>query len=268
MASPRVSLATGLAALCTFVFAGAARAGSIQEVYDCAARNLPPTAHAHAKLTTTVKGGAPHTTLLEYWSQTAPEGARDVKIARKDAKAGEVAAYLVSDGDAIGEAWAYTSGQPKAARIETAGREVKLFDSNLSLEDFARFARVLFPGQVRRLDDADLGGRKAFVVETRPAADGGSEYSRIVTSIDKQWCNVIRRESYETAFEKGEKPRKVYSVDPADVKTDGGFNNPHRARQEDAKDGSTTQMEVLDIELPAKLDDSTFAPDALPRAAR
>jgi len=270
MTSPGVSrvVAVSWAALGALLFAFAARAGSIQEVYDCAARNLPPSAHAHVQLTAHVGSGEPHTLQVEYWSRTAPEGTREVVIARRGAPASEIAAYLVSDGDAIGEAWAYTPAHKKAQRIRTAGVEVRMFGSNVSLEDFARVARVLFPGQVRRLDDAEIGGRKAFVVETRPAPDGGSAYSRIVTSIDKEWCMVLRRESYDAQFEKGEKPRKIYSVEPPDVKIDAGFANAHRARQDDAKDGSSTQMEVLELELPAKLDDAMFTPDALSRAAR
>jgi outer membrane lipoprotein-sorting protein len=271
MTSPGVSRV--VAVLCAalggaLLLAAPARAGSIQEVYDCAARNLPPSAHARVQLTSRIGNGEPHTVQVEYWSRTAPEGTRNVMVARRGAPDGEIAGYLVSDGDAIGEGWAYTRAHKKPERISTAGIEVRMFGSNVSLEDFARVGRVLFPGQVRRLDDAEIGGRKAFVVETRPSADGGSAYARIVTSIDKEWCMVLRRESYDAQFEKGERPRKIYSVEPADVKLDSGFANAHRARLDDAKDGSTTQMEVLELELPAKVDDATFTPDALARAAR
>jgi len=269
MSSPGVSRAfAGLrAALGAALLAATARAGSIQEVADCASRNLPPSAHARVKLTVRPARGESRSVELEYWSRTAPEGARDVVISRPGAANDQISAYLVSDGDAIGEAWAFARAKGKPERVETDGKDVRLFGSNVSVEDFARFARVLFPGQVRRLADSEVGGRKVYVVETHPAPDGGSEYSRIVTSIDQQWCMVMRRESYQSDFQKGERPRKVYSVDPADVKIDGGFANAHRARLDDAKDGSSTQMEILALELPAKLDDGIFTPDALSRAA-
>ncbi|HXZ85846.1 MAG TPA: outer membrane lipoprotein-sorting protein [Myxococcota bacterium] len=271
MSSPGVSRAVAVlwaalagAGLC----AGAARAaGSIQEVADCATRNLPPSAHARVKLTLHPAKGEPRSVEVEYWSRTAPEGARNVVISRPSAPDDEIAAYLVSDGDAIGEAWAFARAHGTPERIQTDGRDVRLFGSNVSVEDFARFGRVLFPGQVRRLADGEVGGRKAYVVETHPSPEGGSEYSRIVTSIDKEWCMVMRRESYMADFAKGERPRKIYSVDPADVRIDAGFANAHRARLDDAKDGSSTQMEILELELPAKLDDAMFTPDALRRAA-
>ena len=271
MSSPRVSRAV-IVLWVTLAgaapFAGVARgAGSIQDVADCAIHILPPSAHAHAKLSYQPAKGEPRSIELEYWSRTAPEGARSVAvIARHDAPKDQVSAYLVSDGDAIGEAWAYENARGKAERVETGGRN-KLFGSNVSLEDFARFARVLFPGQVRRLADGEIGGRKLYVVETKPSPGGGSDYSRIVTSIDQEWCTVMRRESYTKDFAKGERPRKIYTVDPADVKIDSGFANPHRAKLVDEKDGSTTQMEILSLELPAKIEDDFFTPDALARAA-
>jgi hypothetical protein len=264
MASPGVSRAF---AVLLVLLAASVRAQSIQEVADCASRNLPPSAHARVKLTVRPAKGEPRSVELEYWSRTAPEGAREVVIARPGAPKDQISAYLVSDGDAIGEAWAFARARGKPERIETDGRDVRLFGSNVSVEDFARFARVLFPGQVRRQADAEIGGRKVYVVETHPSPGGGSEYSRIVTSIDKEWCMVMRRESYARDFAKGERPRKIYSVEPADVKVDSGFANAHRARLDDAKDGSSTQMEILALELPAKLGDDLFTPDALARAA-
>jgi len=245
-----------------------AATGSIQEVVDCALRNLPPSAHGVAKLVTRASDGSEKAVEVDYWSHQPDLGARQIVIARRAASSGEVAAYLFSDGDAIGEAWAYAKGQAKAQRITTRGVEVRLFGSAVSLEDFARFARVAFPGKVRRLDDAEIGGRKVYVVETTPGPDSGSEYARIVTSIDREWCAILRRESFDPSFENGSRPRKTYSVEPADVRVDGKFANPRRARLEDAKDGSSTQMEVLSLELPAAVDDTFFSPDALPRASR
>jgi hypothetical protein len=244
-----------------------AATGSIQEVMDCAIRNLPPSAHGHANLVSRFKDGGEKSVEVDYWSHTPDLGARQIVIARRGAQKGDVAAYLFSDGDAIGEAWAYVKGESKAQRITTTGVEVRLFKSTVSLEDFARFARVVFPGQVRRLDDAEIGGRKVYVIEIKPAPDAGSEYSRIVTSIDREWCLILRRESFDPTYEGGAQPRKIYSVEPADVRVDGKFANPKRALLKDARDGSSTAMEILELQLPAGVDDAFFTPDALPRAS-
>jgi hypothetical protein len=249
--------------------AAAARAdsGSLEEVADCAIRNLPPSAHAHAVLKARVAGGAERSIDVDYWSRTGDEGTRKIVVAQRAAPDDAVSVYLFSDGDAIGEAWTFAKKDGKAKRVEARGPDARLFGSNVSLEDFARFARVVFPGQVRRLADAEVGGRKAYVIETKPAPDSGSEYARIVTSIDREWCLILRRESFDAAFENGARARKTYQVAPADVKVQGQFANGTRARQEDARDGSSTELQVLDLELPAKVDESFFTPAALPRAA-
>ncbi|MFI5315214.1 MAG: outer membrane lipoprotein-sorting protein [Myxococcota bacterium] len=244
-----------------------AQSGSIAEVADCAIRNLPPSAHGHAKLVSRAADGVGKTIEVDYWSHTPDLGARQIVIALRGAPDGEVAAYLFSDGDAIGEAWAYTKGAAKAQRITTTGVEVRFFGTSLSLEDFARFARVVFPGRLRRLADAEIGARKVYVIETQPAPDAGSAYARIVTSIDREWCLILRRESFDAGFEGGARARKIYRVDPADVRVDGKFANAKRARQEDAEYSASTEMEVLELELPAKVDDAFFTPDALPRAS-
>ncbi len=245
----------------------AAAQGSISEVADCAIRNLPPSAHGVAKLTSRDGKGAERTFEVDYWSRTDIGGTRKIVIARRAPLPDATAAYLFSDGDAIGETWAYTPSDGKARRIHATGPDAHLFSTSMSLEDFARVARVVFPGQVRRLPDANILGRNAYVIETKPAADAGSEYSRIVTSIDREWCLILRRESYDSSFEKGKAPRKLYRVEPADVRVDGTFANAKRARQDDAKDGSSTMMEILTLELPAKVDEAFFTPDALPRAS-
>ncbi|HTO07983.1 MAG TPA: outer membrane lipoprotein-sorting protein [Myxococcota bacterium] len=248
--------------------AGFARAqGSIEEVADCAIRNLPPSAHAHAKLTTRAKGGAETAIDVEFWSSTSAEGTRKVAVVQRGGPASGFTGYLVSDGDAIGEAWAVSKKDGKARKIEERGARARMFATNLSLEDFARFGRVVFPGQVRRRPDGEIDGRKTFVVETKPAPDAGSEYSRIVTSIDREWCLILRREGYEAGFDKGAKPRKVYQVAPADVKVQDKFANGMRGRMDDAKDGSSTELQVVDLEVPAKVDESFFTPASLERAA-
>ena len=117
-----------------------------------------------------------------------------------------------------------------------------MFGTNLTLEDFARTARVVFPGEVRKLADASVDGRPVYVVQTKPAPDAESEYSRIVTSIEQEHCLPLRRESFDPKFEKGERPRKIYSVGPDDVKVSGKYAVAVRAQLDDAKDGSQTRL--------------------------
>src|SRR5262245_41819454 len=165
-------------------FAPASHAASMEEILDCALRNLPPAGHATAKMLTRAGASAPERAIeFEYWSLQPEPGLRRVVIARKNAPRNEVAAYLFGDGEAIADAWEYIPAHGKAERAHAPGDKGRLFGTNLTLEDFARTARVVFAGQVRQLPEARVEGRAVYVVETTPAPDAGSEYTRVVTSI-------------------------------------------------------------------------------------
>lgn len=239
----------------------------MEDVVGCAVGNLSPTAHRLGKFVTRASATAPERTIeWEYWARQPEEGIRKVLIARKGAADGEVLAYLFQDGDAIGETWEYTKGKEKAERVRLTGDEARLFGTNFSLEDYARTARVVFPGQVRQLPESTVDGRPVYVVETRPAPASKSEYERLVTSIDKERCTVVRREGYDDQFEGGKKVRKVYAV--TEVVADGKFFTPVRAQLDDAKDGSQTKLVVEKLELPADIDEKNFTPEALARLGR
>ena len=243
-------------------------AGSIQEVADCVLKSLPPSAHGQFVLDWRGANGKEREVQGRYWSEQPEEGARKVIVASSGGGPGARAAYLFSEGDAIGEAWLWTPEQKTARRVVARGAEGALFGTDLDFEDFARFARISFPGQLRRKDDAAIDGRSVYVVETKPAPDSGSEYSRIVTSLDKELCVVLRRECYQAGFEGGAKPSKILSVDPKDVKSEGGFGRATKALLEDRRDGSQTRLQLMDLSLDAKLPDGFFTPENLPEAAK
>ena len=260
----RAACVAGCLCLAVVAFVRPASAGAIEDILECGLRNLPPAGHAIAKLWTRPNAKAPeHAIDFEYWSLQAEPGQRRVLIARKNAEPDQVAAYLFAEGEAIGEAWEYIPAHHKPERAHAHGDKSRLFGTNLTLEDFARTARVLFAGQIRQLPDATVEGRPVYVVQTKPAPDAESEYTRIVTSIDKEQCLVLRRESFDPAFAKGAKPRKVYAVSTKDVRQEGAYFVATRASLEDAKDGSQTRLEVEKFDLPKQLDPKLFTPEAL-----
>ena len=245
---------------------GAEEAGSLEAVMDCFVKGIPPSAHGRFALTHVHPGVSEHTASGEYWAELPETGARKVVIASPDAWDGKAGAYLFSDGDALGEAWAWKQGEPAAKRVEAHSPDAFVFHTDVSFEDFARFARIVAPGQIRRLPDSSIVGRYVFVLETRPGPDARSIYDRVVTSIDKEWCTPLRREGYSPAFEKGARPVRLMTIDPKDVKIEKGFARVQRAVLEDNSDGSTTVVKLEDLELgDEKLPESYFTPEHLPK---
>jgi hypothetical protein len=267
----RARCAGAALALLVSVAAGASAdqgegAHSLEQVMDCFVKGIPPSAHGRFALTHVHQGVSEHTASGQYWAELPETGARKVLIASPDAWDGKAGAYLFSEGDALGEAWAWKHGDPKPARVQAHSPEAFVFHTDVSFEDFARFARIVAPGQIRRLPDTSIGGRYVFVLETRPGPDARSIYDRVITSIDKEWCTPLRREGYSPAFEKGERPVRVVTIDPQDVKVEKGFARVQRALLEDNSDGSKTIVKLEDLELGEKLPDAFFTPENLPKA--
>ncbi len=265
---PTAALPVVLAILFALAPARTPLAGSIEEVVDCALRSLPPAAHGGFALSWRGAKGDEREVKGRYWAEQPSEVARKVVVASSGGEAGARAAYLLSEGDAVGEFWLWTPDQREARRVKARGSEGELFGTDLSFEDFARFARISFPGQLRRLDDATVAGRPVYVVETKPAPDSGSEYSRIVTSVDKELCVILRRESYQAGFEGGARPRKLLTVEPKDVAREKGFARATKALLQDQKDGSQTRVQLVDVDLEAKLPEGFFTPENLPETAK
>jgi hypothetical protein len=246
----------------------AALAASIEEVVDCAVSSLPPSAHGEFVLRFRGAKGEEREVEGKYWAEQPAEGARKVIVASSGGGSGRRAAYLFSEGDSVGEVWLWTPEQSGARRIQARSAEGELFGTDFSLEDFARFARISFPGQLRRLDDATVSGRPVYVVETKPAPDSGSEYQRIVTSVDKELCVILRRECYQAGFNDGAEPRKLLSVDPKDVKREKSYARATSALLTDQQDGSETRVRLVDLDLDAKLPEGFFTPEKLAEAAK
>jgi len=240
----------------------------MEEVLDCVLKSLPPSVHGKFVLTHTHADGKAQIVNGEYWAETPQDAGRRVVIASRGGAADARAAYLFREGDTIGEAWRWTPEKPEARRIQSGAGDDDLFGTDVTLEDFARFARINFPGRLRRLDDAEIGGRPVFVVETIPAPDAGSEYQKLVSSIDKGWCVVLRRESYEASFEGGAKPSKVLTVDTKDVKLEKGFARVTSALLSDMRDGSNTRAQLEDLSMDPSLPADFFTPEKLAQAVK
>lgn len=245
-------------------------AHSLEQVMECFLKGIPASTHGRFSL---VHHHAPgqgpdHTAAGEYWAELPEVGARKVVVASKDAWNGKAGAYLFSEGDALGEAWGWKEGEPAAKKIERGSAEAYVFHTDVSFEDFARFARIVSPGQIRRLPDATVEGRPVFVLEIRPGPDAHSTYDRIVTSIDQAWCLPLLREGYSASFDGGAKPMHVTRVNPADVKQEQGYARATRATLVDNTDGSDTVVELVDLAIDEKLPADFFTPEHLPRTLR
>jgi len=98
-----------------------------------------------------------------------------------------------------------------------------------------------------------------YRVESRPPLDR-SPYSRIVTSVDRQWCVPLRGEFYETG---ASKPRKELTVPASFVLKVGNSWVAHRSVLRDLRDGTESEIMLRSLTEVAPLPEVAFSAEDL-----
>ena len=109
--------------------------------------------------------------------------------------------------------------------------------------------------------EEELAGRPAWRIETTPAPEENSVYSRIVAFIDRERCVPLGAELYEA----GPEPGKRLEVPPGRVVREGAGWVPMQLSMEDLENGTRSVMTVKDVELDVDLPDRNFTQSALRR---
>lgn len=143
----------------------------------------------------------------------------------------------------------------KVRRVTKRSVSGSMFGTDFSYEDFERFQGLTEDGAARRLPDAEVGGRKVFVVEGHPARGDQSAYDRVVTFVDQEWCVPIRTELYE----QGERLSKVMVTPSEKIEKLDAVWVPRVVTIEDVVDATRTELTVDEIEIDKKLPRKLFS---------
>jgi outer membrane lipoprotein-sorting protein len=157
--------------------------------------------------------------------------------------------------------FSYLPELEKVRRINMRSATGSLFGSDFSYEDMQRLQSVAGASSSVLLGEAEQEGRAAWQVETRPAPESGSAYTRIVAWVDQERCVPLRMEFYE----RDDAPAKVLTAPPAEVVREGAGWVPTELRLENVAQGTRTLLSVEDVELDVELPDKDFSQTALRR---
>jgi outer membrane lipoprotein-sorting protein len=157
--------------------------------------------------------------------------------------------------------FSYLPELEKVRRITMRSAAGSLFGSDFSYEDMQRLHDVVDTSSSVLLGEDEQEGRPSWQVETRPAAETGSAYSRIVAWVDRERCVPLRMEFYE----RDDAPAKVLTAPPAEVVQEGAGWVPTELRLENVGQGTRTLLSVKDVELDVELPDKDFSQGALRR---
>ncbi len=234
-------------------------------VLDCLERNRPErTARQHVTFTCVDRLGQRRATEAELLGkQLQDEPRRGLHAARLHFTAPydlRGSAFLINESvGRSNDMFFYSSATRMTRRVTGRATTGNLFCTDFSYEDFERWQLLNKPGHTTRLPDAELDGRPVHRIETRPAADGGSAYQRVVTSVDRETCVALRSES----FESGEQPRKVLVADSKSLLHAGAMWLATKLEMRDLRDQTHTEVSIADVEVDLDIKDREFQPSAL-----
>jgi hypothetical protein len=128
-----------------------------------------------------------------------------------------------------------------------------MFDTDFSYEDFVQMQGIARNRSTQRLADADLDDRRAYGIETTPG-NRDSEYSRVVTFVDQQWCVPLVTRFYGRD---GSLHKELIVVQEEVRETESRWV-PYRSTMYDRKRGGRTDLVVREIILDLELNDTIF----------
>jgi len=239
--------------------AGADEKGALRDVAACAERNLPqPDTVRAVRIVARDRLGFQKVTVAKIYGRWTEEGHRQqlAQFVKPDELRG-AKLLILGDGEQS-EIYFKSSELAKVKHIRGVGKAAALFESDFSYEDYEHLQGFKSPVESKRREDAMIGERAAYVVETRPTEAANSAYESIVTFVDKETCVPLRIDFYEP----GGRLRKELTVSASDIIKKGSVWVARAALLRDVRDYTTTML-LIDSTEQETLPAAMFSVEAL-----
>ncbi|MCP4003447.1 MAG: outer membrane lipoprotein-sorting protein [bacterium] len=219
---------------------------------DCLARNLPqPSTIRGLRVSSRDRTGAQRETIVMAYGRRNEAGQRELLLKFIEPEDVKGSSFLMLERDGENEMYFRTEDGAKSKRISGSARSLALLGSDFTYEDLELLVGMKRPEEVKRLEDSEYRHRPVFVIETR---SDDSNYDRVITSIDKERCVIVKSEIYET----GKGLRKELTLNPSRVVKKGGAWIPQVTLMTDLRDGTSTMILVDSSQQDPVLSDSLF----------
>ena len=154
--------------------------------------------------------------------------------------------------------YVYLPELSKVKRVRKRQLRGPLFGTDFSYEDFERVQGLARKTTVVRLADQHVGERSVYALEIRPERRD-SDYERIVTLVDKEFCLPLRMEFYAD----GGQLRKELTSDPTSIRREGDHYIPYSFVMRDLRDETMTMIRIEHVGIDPGLVAETFTSNAL-----
>lgn len=241
---------------------GAPALETLDEIEECVRANLPAKASVQTVILRSVDrtGEETDSTATIHWKKS-DDGYSRVLMRITDPPLRRGSALLAIQSEDRVEMFMYLPELRRVRRVNKHSLQGAVFGTDLTYEDFERFAGLLEEAETKRLPDETLDGRPVYVIEARPAPGAESEYERVVSYVDHARCVPLRVE----LFERSDQLRKTVTLPLEHMTQEPSGWVPRLVRVADLVDETHTLLIVQEIDTAAEIPDRLFSVRQLER---
>jgi hypothetical protein len=228
-----------------------------EDIRACARKNFPATSSTQTFLLTTIGRDGSERSLhaSAFWKRGSDGKAKAMlQVDQPDDLRGS--SYLMVEKSTRDDLFMYLPAMNRVKRIQGNQTSDALWGTDFSYEDIKQVQGIFDSGKLTREADAEVAGKKHFVLSFVPDKLEESAYKRIVSQIDPASCVALQTDF----FEAGDAPRKRLVVDPKEVRQQGARWMAHLYEMRDLRNETRTVLRIEKITADSDLADRLFNP--------
>ncbi len=228
-----------------------------EDIRACARKNFPATSSTQTfQLKSIGRDGSARTLhATAYWKR-ASDGKAKVMLQVNLPVDLRGSSYLMLEKSTRDDLFMFLPAVNRVKRIHGNQTSDKLWGSDFSYEDIKQVQGIFDGGALTRQADAEITGRKAYVLDFVPAKVEESGYSRLQSYIDQETCTALRTDF----FQSDGKARKRLTINPKEVKQMGSRWVAHFYEMSDLLDETRTELRIEKMTADTDLPDRLFNP--------
>ncbi len=230
---------------------------TVEEIEDCIRENLPKETSLQKVIfkARDRTGAIQESRATIYWKKF-PNGFSKVLLRVSAPPKLRGTGLLMIEKEKDADRFLYLPELGKVRRITKNSSSGALLGTDFSYNQLEQIQGLHEERETERLDDAVISERPVYVLQSRPSSDDEPlEYERVLTFVDHTTCVVLRQESYE----RGDRLRKVLSIDPNQISHESELYIPRRMLMQDLLEKSSTVLLLEEIEIGRRIPDRTFS---------
>lgn len=215
---------------------------TLAQIEACASRNLPDAAGViEFSVEAIDRTGTVTLSRAEIrWTKDEDELARILLRVSEPAKTAGTALLIIDRESDQPEFFVRLPEISRVKRIRSKRLRGPVLGTDFSFEDLQRMRDPLDRADLELIGIAEVDGRSAWLLETIPGKDSGSEYTRVLTYIDQRHCVPVQVD----LFGRGDRLRKRLRASQDEIRRVGSANLPFVFTMEDLRRETRTIIRI------------------------